>query len=181
MGALARQTWTLHKKNLRIIALRHWFSTFLRCLLFPIIFVSFISFSRNLLKAPSNYGVGTPAPVKDLSSTLAAQNNQKLVFVTNNLGGEVQELVDELAGSLRAAGGNVVILQDPNRELEGECRQSIRGSSDCFAAVVFNGSPGTTGHPWSYMLRGDSSYKIRNIYVDRNDDDLNTWAPPQLE
>lgn len=124
--------------------------------------------------APARFGVGTPAPIKDLSSTLAAQNNQKLVFVTKNLGGEVQELVDELASSLRAAGGNVVILQDPEIELGRECKQSIRGSSNCFAAVVFNGSPGTTGGPWDYILRGDSSYGLKNIYVDSNDDDVNT-------
>lgn len=124
--------------------------------------------------SPATFGIGTPAPTNDLSNTLAAHDNLKLVFVTNNLGGEVQELVDGLAGSLRAAGGNVVILQDPLRELQNECKETIRGSSDCFAAVVFNGSPGTTNGAWNYTLRGDSAYAYGDIHVDKNDGDVQT-------
>lgn len=124
--------------------------------------------------SPATFGIGTATSIKDLSGTLAAHGNLKLVFVANNLGGEVQELVDGLAGSLRAAGGSVVILQDPLVELQNECKQSIRGSSSCFAAVVFNGSPGTTNGLWNYTLRGDSSYGFGNINVDNNDDDVQT-------
>lgn len=174
MGALARQTWTLHKKNIRITVIRHWFSTFLRAFLLPVIFVGFIAYSRNLLASPVNYGIGSAAPVKDLSSTLAAHGDRKLVFVASNLGGEVQELVDELSGSLRAAGGNVVILQDPVVELQNECKQSIRGSSNCFAAVVFRGSPGTTNTLWNYTLRGDSSYYSSTVRVNKHDTDVQT-------
>lgn len=124
--------------------------------------------------SPATFGIGTAAPVKDLSNTLAAHSNLKLVFVTNNLGGDVQELVDELAGPLKAAGGNVVIIQDPIRQLQDECKQSLRGSSGCFAAVVFQGSPGTTNGPWNYTLRGNSAYGFGKINVEKHDDDTQT-------
>lgn len=174
MGALARQTWTLHKKNIRITVFRHWFGTFFRAFLLPVIFVGFIAYSRNLLVSPATFGVGSAAPVKDLSATLAAHGDRKLVFVASNLGGEVQELVDELAGSLRAAGGNVIVVQDPVLELQNECVESLRGSSGCFAAVVFRGSPGTTNSVWNYTLKGDSAYKAGTINVDKHNSDTQT-------
>lgn len=176
MGVFARQTLTLHNKNVVIIVIRHWLSTFLRAFLFPVAFIAFIAFSRNLLIPPSTYGIGSPTPVKDLAGTLANHGSQKLVFVTNDLGGDIQELVDELAGSLKAAGGNVVILKDPLVALQNECKQSLRGSSDCFAAVVFRGSPGTTGGAWDYTLRGDTSYSFSGINVNGHDDDVQTWV-----
>lgn len=82
--------------------------------------------------------------------------------------------MDELAGSLRSAGGNVVILQDPLQQLRDECQQTIRGSSSCFAAVVFHGSPGTTDALWNYTLRGDSAFAYGTVNVDKHNGDIQT-------
>lgn len=167
---LLRQTLTLHRKTIRITLIRRWFSTFFRSFLLPVIFISFISYARNLFVPPAIYGIGTPAPVKELSSVLASHSDQKLVFVTNNLGGDVQELVNSLVTPLRDAGGKVVVIQDPIRQLQAECKQSLRGSSECYAAVVFLGSP-QSGGVWNYTLRGDSAYGIGRINVEDHDND----------
>lgn len=174
MAALSRQIFTLHKKTLRINLCRRWFSTFFRAFLLPVIFISFIAYARNLFVQPAKYGVGTAAPIKDLAKSLADHQGLRLVFVTNNLGGDVQELVDGLANPLKAAGRNVVILSDPVRGLQTECKQSLRGASECFAAAVFYGSPGTTGGVWNYTLRGDSSFGYGRIDVDDHDNDSQT-------
>lgn len=165
---LVRQVLTLHKKTLRITLLRRWFSTFFRAFLLPVIFTAFISYARNLFIPPATYGVGTPAHVRDLSNALSAHPDLKLVFVTNDLGGEVQDLVDGLLTPLKSAGRNVVTISDPLRGLQQECKQSLRGSSDCFAAVVFNGSP-ERGGIWNYTLRGDSSFDYGRINTENHD------------
>lgn len=91
--------------------------------------------------------------------------------MTNNLGGDVQQLVDGLANPLKAAGRKVVILTDPVRQLQAECKQSLRGASQCFAAAVFYESPGTTNGVWNYTLRGDSQFGYGRINVDDHDND----------
>ncbi|KAH0613686.1 uncharacterized protein H6S33_005572 [Morchella sextelata] len=174
---LGRQVFTLHKKTLRITLLRRWFSTFFRAFLLPVIFTAFISYARNLFIPPATYGVGTPAHVRDLSNALSAHPDLKLVFVTNDLGGEVQDLVDGLLTPLRSAGRNVVTISDPLRGLQQECKQSLRGSSDCFAAVVFNGSP-ERGGIWNYTLRGDSSFDYGRINTENHDNPAQEFLLP---
>jgi len=176
MGNLGRQTWTLWRKNFRIIFLRHPLSTIFRATLLPVIFIGFISFARNLLVPPSNYGIGTPAHVKDLQGELLAHPDQKkLAFVHNNLGSDVRDLIDRISNPLIAAGIQVVVLEK-KEDLQIECKQTLRGSSPCFSAAVFDDSPASTDNGvWNYTLRGDSSLGGNRVNVKNHNHDAETY------
>lgn len=179
MGKLGRQISTLWRKNARITILRYPLSTFVRASLLPIIFIGFISYSRNLLVPPAQYGIGTPGHIKDLQETVRAHPEQRLVFVNNVTGGglEAQQVIDSIANPIRQAGGNVVYLTDYGEQLKRECKQTFTGYSPCFAAVVFYDSPknSTTGF-WNYTLRGASSYSNGRINVKHRDNDVQEYA-----
>ncbi|CUS09342.1 unnamed protein product [Tuber aestivum] len=178
MGNLGRQTWTLWKKNVRIVLLRHFFSAFFRATLLPVIFIGFISFARNLFVPPATYGIGTPAHVKDLQRELLAHSDKKLAFVHNNLGSEVRDLIDGIANPLTAAGIEVVILER-NEDLRVECKQTLRGSSPCFSAAVFDDSPASSDNGvWNYTLRADSSIRGGRVNVKDHDNDVQTFLMP---
>ncbi|KAI5812229.1 hypothetical protein BZA77DRAFT_359663 [Pyronema omphalodes] len=166
-NATLRQTWALMRKNLIINLRRQYFSTVIRAFIFPILFVAIVSFSRNILLPPSNYGVGSPAPILSLRDAVAAEGKKnKLMFVNNGLGGEVDQVISRLQNGLTNV-GNVTVLTDP-KSLREECQSNLNGVSPCFAAVVFESSPNTNGSTgngtWKYLLRGDND--LNGLKVD---------------
>jgi len=163
-AAVLRQTWALVRKNLIINARRHSVTTIIRAFLLPVIFVGFLSYSRILFLPPSRYGIGSPEPVRELADAFASERGKKFVFVNNGLGGEVDTLIDSLRRELIPS-GPVLVLEDEDR-LRTECKQSLRGVSLCFAAVVFEGSPNTgdTGR-WQYTVRGDIEFSDPSVDV----------------
>ena len=170
-AAFLRQTLILVRKNLIINLRRHFLSTLIRATLLPVIYIAFLSFSRNLLLPPVKYGVGSPAPVIPLDNALAAYPSRKLVFINEGLGGEVDELIDTLQNQLQGS-GRVVVLNNKN-DLLNECRQSLRGSSMCFAAVQFLGSPKTgESKRWNYTIRGDFDLSKGSFDVEKSNNDV---------
>ncbi|KAI5842092.1 hypothetical protein BZA05DRAFT_208292 [Tricharina praecox] len=163
-----RQSWALVRKNLIINLRRHFVSTLYRAFVLPVIFVAFLSFSRNLLVPPSTYGIGSPAAVRDLGDALAAKPNTKLLFVNNALGGEVDTIIATMEEELKSRGTVMVIENEI--ALRTECKQSLRGVSRCFAAIVFESSPNTgEGGNWKYTVRGDISFNDGRVNVDDHD------------
>jgi hypothetical protein len=151
-----QQTWALTKKNFLIIVVRHWSSTLSRALILPVVFMALLANIKNLAFASNGYGVGSPAPVASLADSLPV--GQKLVFVLQpGLGADVARVVKTLSAPV--ANKTLVFLSDQNN-LITTCKESLRGRSDCFAAVVFNDSPLTTGAGkrgvWNYTIRTDS-------------------------
>ncbi|KAL7275518.1 hypothetical protein RUND412_001543 [Rhizina undulata] len=169
LASLPRQTLALAEKTIRIILFRHRIATWYRAFILPVIFTSFMSYARNLFVPPAIYGISDIAPVRDLATAVASHPDLKLVFVTNNLGGSVQTLVDELSAGVSQKGGTVVVLTDPVTELQRECKQSLLGASGCFAAAVFY-SGGENG--WNYTIRGDSAFESGKINVNNHDNDV---------
>ena len=182
--AFLRQTWALVRKNLIINLRRHYPTTMLRSFLLPVLFVSFLSFSRYLLLPPVRYGIGTAAPVVGLRDALAADTSKKLVLVTNGLGREVDELVAGLQRDL--AGAGPVLVRQNSEDLRSDCQQTLRGVSFCFAAVVFTDSPnagsGAAGSgAWKYMLRGDVALSDGRLDVTDHENKVQqTLLPLQL-
>ena len=82
--ALFRQIWTLIRKNLLIVLWRHWFWTIIRAFIAPILFMWFITYSKNFFIPPSTYGIGTPAPVLSLTDALGAASGRSTVAFVNN-------------------------------------------------------------------------------------------------
>lgn len=172
MGLL-RQTWTLSKKNMRIAFWRHAFTTTIRAFFLPVIFMLFLSYSRNLFIPVSYYGVATPTPVRSLTDAMGAAGagRNTLVFVNNGfLGGDIERVIDQVAAPLKSAGKTVKIVQQ-QADLLTHCKGSLRAVSKCFGAAVFYSSPneGPDGM-WNYTLRADgalgNTIDIRNANND---------------
>ncbi|OJD33415.1 abc transporter [Diplodia corticola] len=178
--AVFSQTWTLTKKNLRIVALRHPFSTVLRAVLLPILFMFFISYAKNFFVPPSSFGIGSATPVRSLENALdAAQGGRnKVVFVNNGLtGGDVETVINSVSETVRSAGRQVAVVQS-DLDLLTECPSSLRGVSTCFAAANFHSSPSEgTGGIWNYTLRADGALGER-IYVENHDNDAELYILP---
>ncbi|KAL1645820.1 hypothetical protein SLS58_003704 [Diplodia intermedia] len=178
--AVFGQTWTLTKKNLLIVALRHPLSTILRAVLLPILFMFFISYAKNFFVPPSSFGIGSATPVRSLENALkAAQGGRnKVVFVNNGLtGGDVETVINAVSDTVRSAGRQVAVVQS-DMDLLTECPSSLRGVSTCFAAANFHSSPSEgTGGIWNYTLRADGALGER-IYVENHDNDAELYILP---
>ncbi|RPA83510.1 ABC transporter [Ascobolus immersus RN42] len=172
MAVIPRQTWALTKKTLIIAGKRHWASTVFRAFVLPVIFVAFLSFARYLFVPASKHGIGSPADVQNLADVIP--DNRKLVLINNGAGSDVDDLIEKIAGPVRDAGKKVVILNDV-ADLPIECKQSLRGSSSCYSAAVFNSYDPDTG--LNYTLRGDSAFGT-SIFVDQHDNEVQKYILP---
>ncbi|GAB7353404.1 hypothetical protein MBLNU459_g3877t1 [Dothideomycetes sp. NU459] len=178
--AFLGQIWTLTKKNILIVLGRHWFSTTIRAFLAPILFMFFISYAKNLFVPPSDFGIGSPSPLRTFANALesTAGGRNTVAFVNNGFtGGPIGEIITNLSSTVQAQGLTAVTLNN-DVELLSTCKSSIRGVSPCFAAVSFHGSPtqGSSGL-WNYTLRADGSLGGR-IYVNSYDNDAEIYALP---
>jgi ATP-binding cassette, subfamily A (ABC1), member 3 len=180
MGFL-RQTWALTTKDLRIVVLRRWFSTFLRAVALPIAYMFFIAYVRNFFLPPSDYGIGSPRPVRNLTSEVFGSDvslggRDRVVFINSgNTGGQIDQLIDNVAAPLREAGADVYTLSSDDELLE-ICRSNLRGLSRCYAAATFHSSP-AEGGIWSYTVRTDFGLGL-SVYVDRANNDAQRYVLP---
>ena len=175
-----RQTWILTWKNILIILFRHAFSTPLRAFLLPVIFTGFLAYARNLFIPPSRYGIATATPVRSLHDALGISGGGRdtVALVKNGFnGGNIERVIDEVTGSVRAAGKTAQIL-DTETDLLTTCRSSIRGVSSCFGAAVFYGSPTEgPGGMWNYSLRADGGLGDK-IDVTNSGNDVEIYVLP---
>jgi hypothetical protein len=159
-----RQTWALTKKTLLITIGRHWPSTLLRGILLPVAFVVLLANLKNFIIAHNGFGISSPVPVSSLADNVL--ENQKFVVVQPpGLGADVARVVDTIVHPLRATNTQLVFLSDEN-DLVSTCLESIQGSSNCFAAIVFNDSPLTVGKhgAWNYTFRSDAALTGSTFY-----------------
>lgn len=128
---------------------------------------------------PSKYGYGDPAPIKSLVDAVGV--NKKLLFVDNDLGPTVTDVINKVADPVRQSGKQVKVLRS-NDDLFTECRPNLQGQSSCFGAVVFNdfAEPGSTGS-WNYTIRADPALYAQAIKVNNhNNAPQNVILPLQL-
>jgi ATP-binding cassette, subfamily A (ABC1), member 3 len=149
------QTWALTKKNLLIAAVRHPVSTFFRAVALPIAFLVLVLEVRTFLLPSSTYGISTPHSVQPLDSTLLG-GQPLVVVVPPGLGSDIDDVVHAINASLSDVPEQLLYLHNET-DLLKHCHVNIHGTSGCFAAVVFNDSPRTTGgsQTWSYTIRTD--------------------------
>ena len=86
----------------------------------------------------SNYGIATSStPLRDLKKAIDDTSVNKLVFVRN---GFPSDSIDPIIQSIsQQPGMSTVDIHnvDDVDDLFDLCRQSLQGTSDCFAAVIF--------------------------------------------
>lgn len=160
-----RQTLTLIYKNF-LLYYKAPISTTIRALIFPIILtiilceLKHISVTSPGLDNSLNGISSTSYPIRDLADAISATSQRKLVFVRNGLANDsLALLVDGILQEPGMESVDTLVTDDPN-ELFGLCRQSIQGSSDCFAAVIFSSFNDTTVE---YIIALDDS--ITNDYT----------------
>ncbi len=177
---LTKQTWTLTVKNIRIVLFRKWLSTTIRAFLAPIIFMFFISYAKNFLIPPAEFGIGSPTAVRSLTDALDAAGfgRNTVAFVNNGFeGGEIEAVIDRLARPIQEAGKTVRVLSR-DVELLDVCRSSLRGVTPCYAAATFHSSPSEGPDSiWNYTIRADGSFGT-SVYVDRTTNEAQIYVIP---
>ena len=99
----------------------------------------FIAYCRTFFLPPSEYGIGSPNPIRDLftevfnSSTDLGGRNRVVLVDSGFSGGDIEELIALLADPLRDAGADVRIVSDED-EIFDICPSSLTGLSRCFGA-----------------------------------------------
>ena len=92
-------------------------------------------------------------------------------------GGEIENVINQVADAARADGKTVQILTQ-EEELLTICKNSLQGASFCIAGVVFNSSPTEgDGGIWNYTLRADGSLG-ETIKVTQTNNDQEIYALP---
>ena len=178
--ALARQVWTLVKKNFLIAFVRRPWTSPVRAFVLPVVVVLFLVYVRNLSGPPSTFGVGSPTPVRSVVKAMnAASGGRKTVVFVNGgmVGGDVDRVIQRVADPLRQAGKTVTVLAKDD-DLLDVCPTAVRGVSPCFAAAVFHSSPKEgPGRLWNYTLRADVGLNLR-VDVGKSDNDVELFSIP---
>ncbi|KAI1073887.1 hypothetical protein F5B20DRAFT_586786 [Whalleya microplaca] len=173
------QTWTLVRKNLLIVARRHWISAIMQAIIIPVVFTYITTIFRDFFLPPSQFGFGETRPIKNLTrDAFPASSRNRVAFVHNDLlGGPIEDVINGLATSLRDVGADVRILSS-EVDLSSVCRSSLIGASNCFAAATFSSSPSEgPDRIWNYTARVDASLG-RQIYIGSGDNDPQIYTLP---
>lgn len=137
-----KQTITLVHKNLLLFA-KAPISTILRAFIFPLavalIFAELIHLGTTSSGIDNNkYGIASSAtPVRDLADTMHATSKNKLVFIRSGISNDsIGPIVQGISG---LPGMHDVEIHNTNdvNDLFNLCKQSTKGASNCFAAVIF--------------------------------------------
>ena len=177
---LIKQTWTLTKKNLRVAFVRQWFTTLVRALFTPVIFMFLITYTKNFFVPPATYGIGDPHPVRSLENGLGESDGGRntVAFVNNGLrGGDIDNVIEILTERVEGAGKVARVVED-DIELLDICQSTLQGVTSCYGAVSFRSSPdeGPDGI-WNYTLRADGAFGD-SVYVDADDNEAEIYVLP---
>jgi ABC-type multidrug transport system ATPase subunit len=140
----------------------------------------FITYAKNFFVPPSQFGIGSPSPIRSLQDALdAAQGNRDTVVFVNNghTNGDIERVINSLSTTVNEAGKTALVLEK-DVELLTACKSTLRGASTCYGAASFHSSP-TEGEwgAWNYTLRADGSFGSR-IFVDQKDNDAELYILP---
>ena len=177
---LFAQAWVLTRKNLLITLNRHTLSTIFVAFILPVLIIAFLSYARNLFIPPSEYGIGTSTPIRTLAQGLQGATGARntVAFVNNGFtGGAIDQVIDDLVRQVEAAGRTPVRL-DRDTKLLDTCPSTLRGSSTCYGAVVFAGSPTEgAGDIWNYTIRADGAFGSKVIAAN-SDNEVQIYLLP---
>lgn len=130
---------------------------------------------------PKHFGTGEPYPVLSLSDAISRSRGGRnnVAFVDNGLtGGEISNVIEDLAAPVRKAGKSVSYLTTESGLLD-TCPSSQRGTTSCFGAVIFHSSPSepVKGGVWNYTIRSDTSLG-GTINVESPNNDAQVYLMP---
>jgi hypothetical protein len=138
MPLLWRQIQTLVWKDLVLIFSRKSrLYTIYRAWVAPIVVAIYLAFIFRVYFPKATYGIGTPEDIRSLTDAMqyAAGTRDDLILVNlGPQGGDIDRVLNAVAGPPKAAGRNVTISTDPNVILTS-CHSQLTGVTNCFAAV----------------------------------------------
>ncbi|KAM0252803.1 hypothetical protein ACHAQJ_007542 [Trichoderma viride] len=175
---LYTQIQALTEKTLKIIITRHFVSTFYSALILPIVLSVYLGIGQKFTQPNDKFGIGSPSDILSLYDALSksAGGRNTVVFVNSgHTGSEIEHVIGDVSDIVKAAGKNATIIEDES-DLGYACRSTIRGTSNCFGAVVFYSSPNDGGY-WNYTLRADGGLG-NSFRTDEDDNDAQIYALP---
>lgn len=135
---VCQQTWALTVKNSLVFSKSPLASLF-RALLLPVAitvvlcFLKYVKPTDNDQRGISYYG----APVLELPAAISASPSNRLVFSLNGIENQaLNDTIHTIRDESSMSQFDIQIIDEPNA-LYDVCRQSIQGTSECFAAVIF--------------------------------------------
>lgn len=157
-----RQTWILTWKNL-LVFYKSPISSLIKALLVPIAITIVFCFLKEIkLENEGSNGIShTGRTVMDLPDAISRSSSQRIVVATNGI--QDTELNNTIAAVFQDEGMqsfDLQLLNDPSL-LFDRCKQSIHGTSDCFAAVVFTAFNNTHAN---YILGIDEDFLENTPY-----------------
>ncbi|KAH6997790.1 hypothetical protein BKA56DRAFT_536741 [Ilyonectria sp. MPI-CAGE-AT-0026] len=184
LRAFARQLRALIYKNLLITVVRNPIGFLVSIYGIPIAILALLSSIPSLLSSSNGFGVGTPAPIKNLADTITG----KLVIVQPpNIGPDAVRVIKTFTEPLSK---DRILFLDDESYLTTVCLANLRGVSDCHAAVTFIDSPLTTSkiansqstnHTWQYAIRADPARDDTKFDAKTHKSDQeNLYLPLQL-
>ncbi|KAL7800168.1 hypothetical protein V8C37DRAFT_364333 [Trichoderma ceciliae] len=178
--ALYSQIQALTEKTLRIVITRHFVSTLYSALVLPVILSVYLGIGQKFTQPNDKFGIGSPSDILSLDSALSksAGGRNTVVFVNSgHAGGDIEHVIGSVSDAVRGVGKNATVIQDES-DLGYACRSTIRGTSNCFGAVVFYSSPDEGGHGfWNYTLRADGGLG-NSFLTDKDNNDAQIYALP---
>lgn len=103
----------------------------------PLIVAIYLAFIFRIYFPNATYGIGAPNDIRSLTGAMeyAVGTRNDLVLVNlGPTGGDIDRVLDAIAGPPRAAGMNVTITTDPNAILNS-CHSQLTGVTNCFGAA----------------------------------------------
>jgi hypothetical protein len=160
-----RQTLTLIYKNF-LIFYKAPISTAIRALIFPIILTVIFCELKHIHASSSSFdslnGISEVSyPIKDLADAAFATSSHRLVFVRNGISNNsLGPVIDSILQEPGMDKLDAHVTDDPD-DLFSLCHQTLQGTSDCFAAIIFTSFNETNAE---YIIALD--YNVANDYTD---------------
>lgn len=155
---LYRQTSTLIQKNI-LVAVKKPISTLISTLLIPIALTLIFCYLKHINPVGTNphySGLGHESyPVLDLVDAMKVKSSRRLAFVTNGISDQdLDGLIKDVSSAPGMKSMDTMVLNDAN-ELFDACPQTVQGTSNCFASVIFEGFD-DTGVNYTIALSSDA-------------------------
>ncbi|KAJ6438163.1 outer membrane autotransporter barrel protein [Purpureocillium lavendulum] len=159
-----RHVWTLMRRDFLYLLLRRPMTCLWMALILPIALCTFFCFVTNLVVPAAEFGIGEPRAIKTLAQAFQDANNSgrtKVVLVSNgHRHGNIESALERLSTLITAQEPRVNVVQgEDESSLIKECASNLRGTTNCFGAVVMHSSPNEgLGGIWNYSIRGDAAF-----------------------
>ncbi|PIL31191.1 ATP-binding cassette transporter [Ganoderma sinense ZZ0214-1] len=164
-----RQFNALFAKNWIVLA-KHPLVNLLRCLIMPIAVAIFLAYAQVFLSRPNSNGLGTFVPIFPLADVYDPA--WTFVWSDNTNGTTNPSPKDIMARVLGGFSGKQLgsVRQVGEDEIASTCLQNFLGTSNCFAAVSFEGIPAAgVNQTLNYTIRYDSSLGFVDVKNHKSD------------